>query len=207
MHTERIKFTFLRIQVCILKGSSARFWDFKFAHWKNQVHVFKNSSWHIERIKFTFLRIQVCIWKESSSRFWEFKFEYLNNSYFNNSAFVESRLLALSAFILFTRVRSQYNLKGKLNSVAWGVGVIRTTHPSPQKLLISMISSLKKLLLVIKWHFYTSFYILASLTDKFTFRNVNIWRMYLKMPRNEHASRRNRVIRNWRFYCITCLYA
>ena len=172
---EGIKFTFLRIQVCILKESSSRFWEFKFAYWKDQVHVFENSSLNILIIVTSIIVLLL-------------------------------RLLALSAFILFTRVRSQYNLKGKLNSVAWGVGVIRTTHPSPQKLLISMISSLKKLLVVIKWHFYTSFYILASLTDKFTFRNVNIWRMYFKMPRNEHASRRNRVIRNWRFYCITCLY-
>ena len=109
------------------------------------------------------------------------------------------RLLALSAFILFIRVRSQFNSKGKLNSVAWGEGVTRTTHPSLQKLLISMISSLK--------NFYTSFYILASLTDKYTFRNVNVWRIYPKVSRNEHPSSRNRIIRNWRLYCITYLYA
>ena len=117
------------------------------------------------------------------------------------------RLLALSAFILFIHVRSQFNSKGKLNSVAWGVGVTRTTHPSPQKLLISMISSLKKLLVVIRLHFYASFYILASLTDKYTFRNVNVWRIYFKVSLNEQASSRNHVIRNWRFYCITCLYS
>ena len=30
-----------------MKESSSRFWEFKFAYWKNQAHIFKNSSLNI----------------------------------------------------------------------------------------------------------------------------------------------------------------